>query len=272
MTHKIIGICISLLFIVTALPVISASNIQTIGGIKDSTHLGLHPNPLASKLIGIKITAKVTVVTDPDNLLGGAIHANDTITGKYIYDSTTPDNSSDPNYGVYIMTSAPCGFEIQTGGFSFKTNSSNGYFTILIYNNYFSPPCDEISMYSLNNLPLSNGLSVNYIGWDLVDTNYTALSSDALPVKAPVIADWEQPIGLQLMGSDPENPYMMFHIYAEVTKATKNTMSEDHGADTTGNTPMMIKPFLTTFPFVSFWEQVLERFPHAFPVLRYLMG
>jgi hypothetical protein len=31
-------------------------------------------------------------------------------------------------------------------------------------------------------------------------------------------------------------------------------------------------PFSYNIPVLSFWERLLERFPHAFPILRYLMG
>jgi hypothetical protein len=36
----------------------------------------------------------------------------------------------------------------------------------------------------------SVGFTINYISWNLWDSTHTALSSDALPVTAPVLTDW----------------------------------------------------------------------------------
>ena len=129
-----------MLMIVTVLPAAGAVNVQNV-------------LPVASGLIGIKIVATVTMVTDSNNLLGGAIHVNDTITGKYIYNSGAPDIEPDPNIGAYLSTTSPCGIELKAGDFVFKTDPSDIDLGIAIWNDYVIdeyPPTDEFVLCSLN--------------------------------------------------------------------------------------------------------------------------
>lgn len=226
MKKKILGIFVCMLMIVTTLPAVCAVNVPTAWSVKEHTYSELNPSTPTNSvsLITIKIAAKVTYVYDPNNLLGGAIQVNDTITGKYTYDSGTPDTLPDPHTGGYLMNSSPCGFEVTVDKFVFKTNPSDVFFGLAIFNDwimYGNPPADYYEVFSSKNLPLSNGMLVDWILWLLNDYNCTALSNDALPTTAPVLSDWESVVGLMLAGKDPSDPYKTFSISAHVTKATK---------------------------------------------------
>jgi hypothetical protein len=91
--------------IVTILPAAGASNVQTIWSVKENNYSIHYLSTLlnAAGNIAIKIVAKVYEVDDPYNLLGGAIKVNDTITGKYNYDSGTQDENLNPNVGMLIL-------------------------------------------------------------------------------------------------------------------------------------------------------------------------
>ena len=243
MEKKLVGILVCTLMIVTTLPVIGNENIQNTSSV-------------APGIIGIKLVAKVFEVNDPYNLLGGVIHVNDTITGKYNYDSGIPDSEpNDPHVGKYIMTSSSYGFEVKAGGLVFKTNPSDIDFYLRIVNDYEYgyPHPDFYHVFSGNNLQLSNGMTVEQIRWDLEDPTGTVLSSDALPITAPVLADWESVYGLRLYGKDPSNPSKEYLVSAHVTRVTK---SKARGAHFTEQ-PVLI------------W--LLEHFANMFPILRQLM-
>jgi len=262
MKKKIVGIFVCMLVIAIVLPAVGTANVHNAF----STDLGL---------IRIKIVATVTEVSDSDNLLGGTIHLNDIITGKYIYDSGAPDVEPNVQIGFYMLTSSPCGIEVKAGGFVFKTDPSNVQFYICIYNDfdyYGNPPFDLYSLWSDKNLPLSNGMLVNSISWELDDATANALSSADLPTTAPVLSDWGSGYDLRLSGEDPSNSYRSYTITAHVTEATKKKAVDVYGVESDWRTPSVTMPYFYNLPFMQFWMKIFERFPNAFPILQHLLG
>lgn len=143
-------------------------------------------------LIPIAITAEVTGVGDRLGVLEGNINAGDIITGVYIYDTLTPNLYSSPDVGRYEHYSPPCGITLTVGGFVFMTDPDNINFVVEIQNDILAIAWDYdlYRLESANNLPLSNGLSVDYFSLELVDLSASALSSAALPTTAPVLDHW----------------------------------------------------------------------------------
>lgn len=262
MKRKIGGLSICMLMIVAVLPIVGAVN----------SHNAL---PAASTLIGIKIVAEVTYVSDPHNLLGGSIHANDTITGKYVYDTTASDTNPDPNTGSYRFSSPPCGFEVNAGGFVFKPDPNAIDFNILIGNDIAIggyPPFDIYGIASENYLPLSNGLLVTHIEWALQDSTAAALSSTDLPTTAPILTDWNDENRVLIDGESPSNPDHVYRISAHVTEATKPIAINVSRIGNDLSMPSIALLHSDTHPFTQFWIKIFERFPHAFPILRQLIG
>jgi hypothetical protein len=262
MKKKIIGIIVCMLMIVTALPITGAVNVQTNWDARGYSYSEPCPNTSSSGLITIKIFAKVYEVDDPYNLLGDTIKVNDIITGKYIYDSGTPDENPNPAIGTYRHSSSSFGIELKAGGFDFKTNPSDVDFIIEILDNYYIQ--DAYVVYSPNNLQLSNGLLVNEIAWYLVNNNnLTVVTSDALPTKAPVLADWTEINDLRLIGTHPSQSYKIYAVKAHVTKVTKSRAVEVHEAKRNWVTSSVTMPYQYNIFFMHFWDKFFERFPHA---------
>lgn len=262
MKSKILGIVVCMLMFASVLPIAGSTNVQNI-------------LPTTLGKITIKIVATVTDVSDSNNLLGGAIQVDDTITGKYTYNSWAPDSApSEPQVGYYQYSSIPYGIEVKAGGFVFKTNPSDVDFQIWIYDNivyYGNPPFDMFQVVSDENLPLSNGMSVDFVVWELGDSTGTVLSSTDLPTTAPVLTDWGVDI-LLIQGKDPSDSHKGYTIFAHVTEATKNSAVDVNEAEYARRTPSVTIPFSCNLPFMPFWMKILERFPHAFPILRHMMG
>jgi hypothetical protein len=145
--------------------------------------------PAEATLVTIAIEAVVDSVDDPFGYLEGNITPGDIITGIYIYDTATPDSSPLPGAGRYEHYAHPAGFALSVGGLDFVTDPANTHFLIEIVNNY--PSDDGYGVVSYNNLPVSNGTSVNNISWALKDYSATALSSVELTTTAPVLTDWQ---------------------------------------------------------------------------------
>jgi hypothetical protein len=170
--------------------------------------------PAQATLITIQIEGVVDNVMDAGNYLEGKIKPGNIITGFYTYESTTPDSNPIPQVADYLHHAAPCGISLTVGGFDFKTDPANVDFLVEIINDYTSGGLqDNYGLISYNNLPLSNGVSVDSIYWRLTDLSATALSSTELPTTAPVLEDW-QLNHLRLDGVKDA-----FHISAHVTSA-----------------------------------------------------
>jgi hypothetical protein len=255
MKNKIVGIFVCMLMIATAIPVVGTANVQAL-------------NTLTSGIIGIKIVAKVNEVSDPYNLLGGVIKVNDSITGKYVYDSGIPDMfPSSPSYGEYHFPSSSCGIEVKAGGFVFQTNPNTIDFFIEIFND--NNDTDGFHAFSRSNVQLSNGMEVGLIELHLEDKNGTALDSDALPTTAPVLTEWKFKHYLQIQGRNPASPTQYYTIKAQIIKATKPKAIDVYGAES--ETSLMTIPYQEHLLFMQFWIRLVERFPNAFPILRNLM-
>ena len=255
MKNKIIGILVCMLMIVTVLPAVNAVDVQS-------------PNTFKRGLITIQITSKVYEVNDPYNLLNGVIKVNGGIGGHYVYDSGTPDSDPDLTRGRYKMTSSSCMIALNGGGgILFKTDPSAVDMGIYIYNDYENT--DGYNLYSSNNLQLSNGMSVNGIGWDLWDTDMSFFSSDALPTTAPIpLTEWESNI-LHIYGDNPSNPAQQYSIRAHITSAKKDKAVTVYGPKNNEGAPSVMIPY--SYPSLQLWVNVFQRFSHGFPMLRHFL-
>jgi hypothetical protein len=125
--------------------------------------------------------------------LPASIYAGITFSGTYTYNSSTPDSDSDPCVGLYRHDS-PYGMSMLVGGYEFKTAPTHtGQFDIEVGND---DPVNGLRDYylvrSYKNISVpSLDLTVGSVTWTLTDSTYDALSSDGLPVIAPVLTDWD---------------------------------------------------------------------------------
>jgi len=151
--------------------------------------LALSGNRASAEVITIEITAEIVGINDHDGLLEGRISAGDIMTGSYTYDSDTPDTNPSHTVGDYWHYSSPYGISLSAREFVFQTDPDNISFVVEVINDHTGQ--DGYLLRSYNNLPLSNGVHIDHISWQLDDYSSTALSTDALPTTPPVLEDWE---------------------------------------------------------------------------------
>ncbi|MHC4656224.1 MAG: PEP-CTERM sorting domain-containing protein [Planctomycetota bacterium] len=174
--------------------------------------LSLWIGNLRAEIVTIYLTAEVTHVGDTADLLEGKVTTEDIITGSYTYDSDTPDSEPLSTGGVYWHYNPPCGINLSVGGFVFQTDPDNVELLFGIDNGTYGHDAYHVTSY--NNLPLSNGVEINAIVWQLDDYTETALSSDSLPTTPPVLDDWDGNYLLLACG-----PYSVVTVGARVTSA-----------------------------------------------------
>ncbi|MFA6187224.1 MAG: PEP-CTERM sorting domain-containing protein [Phycisphaerae bacterium] len=125
--------------------------------------------------------------------LPSTIHTGSPFTGTYTYDSAALDSYTNPQRGKYLYNS-PYGISLSLGGYTFATAPSHvGQFEILITNDdsFNLPVTDYYTVFSGVNAAIpSLGFTIDNIIWNLRDSTHTAIFSDALPVTAPVLTNW----------------------------------------------------------------------------------
>ena len=178
----------------------------------DSASAGSGSAATGTELITINVTAQVGLVSDLDNVLGGAISVGDIISGTYTYDPTVPDSSGFTTVGEYWHVSPPYGIRVFAGGFVFETDPSDVNFLVEITNDHTRTPRDNYLLRSYNNLPLSNGMTVEHISWQLNDDTAAALTSASLPKVPPNLSDWDSVAGLTLRGENPNDSSVRGYI------------------------------------------------------------
>jgi hypothetical protein len=193
--------------------------VSVLGSITPQQAVAASDSPVT-----IALTATVETVDDYSNLLGGAIQPGDTVTGTFTYNGAASDTNSAPNVGDYWHTTAPYGVSLKAGGLVFETDPQNVSFLVEVVNNLYGQ--DNYLFRSYNNRPLSNGVRVTHIAWQLDDPSQTALKSTALPKTAPKLSSWQSIFGLTLEGrtsyGTPDGNSQFF-VRARVTQAQKIT-------------------------------------------------
>jgi hypothetical protein len=141
-----------------------------------------------AKLITIQFSGTVTLTSGPD--LPDSIDAGDLFTGTYFYESSTRDSDALPSRGMY-QHDALAGIRVTLGEYQFKTVTDSGYF-MQIWNNQTDYHGSQYDSYYIGGGKISAppNMKLCQIHWDLIDNTHTALASDALPVSAPVLSDW----------------------------------------------------------------------------------
>jgi hypothetical protein len=116
--------------------------------------------------VTIAIQARVISVSDTDNVLDQEVEVGDIITGKYMYSTSTMDsNDLDSTVGDYHHNTEPYGIFLEIGSLVFQTDPNNVDFLLELVNR----ESDHYLLRSYNNLPLSNGVLVEHISWQLDD-------------------------------------------------------------------------------------------------------
>ncbi len=154
-----------------------------------------------AQIITIAIEALVVEIDDDADLLEGAISLSDIIAGTYTYNTDTPDTNASSTVGGYYHYGTPYGVSLTSNSLEFRTDPDNVNFLMEMINDkdYGSGETDDAyGLISYNNLPIFNGVGVDYISWWLSDSTGTALDSTALPATAPTLTDWISPFGLSI--------------------------------------------------------------------------
>jgi hypothetical protein len=109
----------------------------------------------------------------------------------------------------------------------------------------------------------------------VTDYNFTAIDSDNNEVY--YFIDWGDTTnsgwigpyasGVKIIKSHTWSKKATYNFYTLKAKA-----KDSYGNESGWATLSVIMPYSYNIPFMQFWERLFERFPHAFPILRQLLG
>ncbi len=165
----------------------------------------------SAEIVKIAIEANVTGITDEGNYLESNINVGDTITGYYIYDTSTQDSEPSESLGRYWHYSYPCGVYLACNDLEFQTDPEDTEFLLQLADNSSLYDFEGYLFNSYNNLT-ANDTPVDTIRWYLEDKNLNNLHTDNLFTYAPDLLEWDFN---QLDIRSDRN----FNIHAEVTFA-----------------------------------------------------
>ncbi len=152
-------------------------------------------------IVTIGITGEITDIYGYDKILSNVLKVGDTVTGYYIYDSSTPDSNPSDILGLYKYTNLPYGISLYTNGLVFKTNPENIDFFLSIGNNYNG--FDFYLLRSDNNILVPTAdVCIGHITWQLQDDSGIAFSTDTIPTKPPQLENWPGDWGLRIYFGD----------------------------------------------------------------------
>lgn len=141
--------------------------------------------PAMAEVVRVKITARVTQLADFGQF-EGKIVVGQRLSGTYVYNTDTPNQSDDPSYGQYHTYPNEARVRFVSGGLVFESAQPQ-HITINV-----APPASSVGEFSIDsseNKPLSNGTSIEDI--DVTFRGVGALTqSTALPTGLPDLIDY----------------------------------------------------------------------------------
>jgi len=171
-----------------------------------------------SEIVRIRIEGEVSYVDSYSTLLNDLFTVGDPVSGEYMYEADPGPGNTRTGVSDYWFRSEPYGINLTMGdAFTIQSDPDNIEFLIEILNNHTGMDAYAMKSYSnISSLPLSGGLSVGLISWQLDDYSQNALSGTSLLAEAPMLDDWSHIWGLRIYFDDRQT----IVLKTQITSAT----------------------------------------------------
>lgn len=140
--------------------------------------------PAAAEVVRVRVTARVMQIDDPSSALAGKIVLGQRVNGLYVYNTNTPNTSTNPNVGEYRPYANEARLRVAVGSTVFESNQPTQGINIAI-----GPETGGIGLFQMNssdNKLLADGTIVNQITMEFQGQG-NLTQSVALPNVAPVL-------------------------------------------------------------------------------------
>jgi hypothetical protein len=160
--------------------------------------------PARAELITIALTGQVDSVSDTGDLLGGAVHPGDVISGYYCYDTVPSESSGSSTSVSYNFLYPKSGMQLTVGGLSFENAPSTPGLNIFMEDNFCEQDSIRVTPRSVIS-PLS-GIQDVTMNW-MLSGPITQITSTNLITTAPDLSGWT--MNSLAIGGDTQD-YMYF--------------------------------------------------------------
>lgn len=144
--------------------------------------------PAAAEVVRVRLTARVSNLNDPGNVLAGKVVVGQRVNGLYVYNTNTPNVSPYPNMGDYRPYANEGRVRFAVGSMVYESKQPTQGIGILIR------PQDGgitgmFNILSNDNQPLADGTTVQHMQL-VLDGQGNVTESLALPKVAPVLQQY----------------------------------------------------------------------------------
>lgn len=144
--------------------------------------------PASAEVVRVRLTARVTNVSDSGNALGGKVVLGQRVTGLYVYNTNTPNQSDDPGWGDYLPYANEARLRFAIGSLVFESNQPTQGIRIQVHPER-NGGGGQFIMGSEDNKPLTNGATVDFI-WMEFNGSGNITQSPALANAAPILTQY----------------------------------------------------------------------------------
>lgn len=166
----------------------------------------LASGPAAAEQVRVRVTARVSQVTDTGNGLAGKIVVGQRVNGLYVYNTNTPNISPSPDFvGDYRPYANEARIRFAVGGLVFESQQPTQGIGILVQAQNFGE--GQFNFLSSDNKPLADGGTVQQIFLSLRGQG-NVTQSTALPDAAPDLQSyWTKEVTIS--GNSAAGPFFI---------------------------------------------------------------
>lgn len=140
--------------------------------------------PAVAEVVRVRVTARVSTINDPNGLLAGKVVPGQRLTGLYVYNTNTPNESQFPeNSGVYRPFANEARIRFAVGSLVFESKQPTQGITIHV-GSQAGGGVGHFMISSTDNKTLADGTEVGQIWMELRGFG-NVTESPALPTVAP---------------------------------------------------------------------------------------
>jgi hypothetical protein len=181
-----------------------------VGGLLLSAFLS---GPVSAEQVRVKVTARVSDVSDPGNILAGKIVFGQRVTGTYVYNTNTPNESPDPGVGRYHPYANEARMRFVAGSIVFESVQPTQGIRMEVQSQTSGE--GRFFMISPENKPLASGASVETIALE-IRGNGNVTETTALPHVAPDLTHyWIKDV---ILGGSVAGSYYFVRAQIEVAE------------------------------------------------------
>jgi hypothetical protein len=160
--------------------------------------------PASAEAVRVRLTARVTEVSDSGNVLAGKVVLGQRVTGLYVYNTNTPNQSPDPQWGDYQPYANEGRVRFAIGSLAFESNQPTQGIRIQVRPEQ-GGGSGQFIVASNDNKPLASGATVDFL-WLELRGQGNVTQSVALPSAAPVLTQYFIKEAM-INGSSPSGGY-----------------------------------------------------------------